>query len=94
MFPSFLQKYFWDIPFETLRPQQYPAFVIARLLEYGDSKALDWMREQFSERAIRRVLCTSRQLSKRSANYWKLIFGLDTKDILSIRAISSTISRL
>ena len=41
--PAFLKQYFWDIDFDKLDIEKYPLYVVARILNYGDEKAIAWM---------------------------------------------------
>lgn len=86
--PGFLKKYFWDVNFSKLDKDKYPYFVIERILEYGDKRALKWMRKNFEQVQIKNVLRTSRNLFLKSANFWQLIFGLDKDEILCLKESS------
>ena len=48
MIPEQLRPFFWDIRTDDFNPSAYPEYTIARLLEYGDEKAVDWLRQTFS----------------------------------------------
>ncbi len=49
MIPSYLHSCFWEIDTAAFEPQEYPEYTIARILEWGDKKAVKWLRENFSE---------------------------------------------
>jgi len=40
--PKFLKPYFWDVDFAELDYKKYPRFVLGRILEYGDKRAINW----------------------------------------------------
>lgn len=71
--PNFLKRYFWEIDFNAFDPKEFPEYTIERLLEYGDGKAIRWLRTNFPNKQIKKVISTSRQLSKRTVNFWKII---------------------
>jgi len=79
--PKFLHRYFWDINAQKLNPQKRPQYVIQRLLEMGDQKAVRWVRKNFSKRQIMETICQSRQITPKTANFWSLFLGLDRKKI-------------
>jgi hypothetical protein len=81
MIPSHLQTLFWDTNLDTFRPEVYPDYTIFRVLEYGDEPAVTWLRETFPESEIRRVLCTEGRLSRKSANFWALLYGVPFHDV-------------
>ena len=79
--PAFLKRCFWDVQFRRLDPQQFGAFVIERILEYGDPRAVRWMQGRFNAEAIRGVVKRSRGLSARSANFWRLAYRVDRQAV-------------
>jgi hypothetical protein len=83
--PRFLRKYFWDVDFLKLDKKIHSQFIIERILEYGDKKAVKWMRRNFKLNEIKKVICSSRNLSLKSANFWQFIFDLNKNDILCLK---------
>ena len=83
--PQFLEKYFWDVDFQALNLQKDAYFIIERILEEGDIKAIKWMLRTFPPKTIKKVLQTSRKLSKKSANFWAIIFNLPKNKILCLK---------
>ncbi len=82
--PIFLKKYFWDVNFKKLDSDKYPYFVIERILEYGDEKAVAWLLKHFRKSKIRETLSRRRNISLRSANYWALILNIPKNRILCL----------
>lgn len=85
MIPSNLQPLFWDTNLDTFKPEAYPEYTIFRILEYGDEDAVAWLRQTFSESEIRKVLRTERRLSRKSANFWALIFGVPSREVAALK---------
>ncbi len=73
--PPFLKKYFWDTDMAKLSLTKHATYIIERILEFGDREAVTWLRKVFPERMIVSVLGSSRRISDRSWNFWKLIFS-------------------
>lgn len=84
MIPAHLRLFFWDINTDHFEPHSYPEYTIARILEYGDEKALAWLKETFSEDQIKNVIRTERRLSHRSANFWALFYGIPSCDVAAL----------
>ena len=84
MIPSNLQTLFWDANLDTFNPAAHPDYAIFRVLELGDENAVSWMRSTFSETEIRRVLQTERRLSRKSANFWALIYRTPPQEIAAL----------
>jgi hypothetical protein len=86
MLPQHLQPLFWDVNLENFNPSAYPDYTIARILELGDENAVKWMKETFAEADIKRVIATEPRLSKRSANFWALIYGIAPDHVAALRS--------
>lgn len=86
MIPSNLRTLFWDTNLHTFQPEVYPDYTIFRVLEYGDEAAVTWMRQTFPESEVRRVLSTERRLSRKSANYWALVYGILPHEVVALHA--------
>ena len=85
MIPQALLQYFWDIDTEFFDPQDHPEYTIERILELGDSEAVDWLQKQFSEEQIKEMICTNRRLSKKSANFWALVYHIPSHEVTVLR---------
>jgi len=85
MIPQHLYPLFWDVNLDNFNPTAYPEYAIARVLELGDENAVKWMKETFSEADIRRVIVTERRLSRKSANFWALVYGIAPNDVAALR---------
>lgn len=85
MFPQDLRPLFWDTNLDNFTPASYPAYTIARILEYGDEKAIAWLRSTFSEAQIVEILRTERRLTRKSANFWALVYHIPSEEIAALR---------
>jgi hypothetical protein len=85
MMPQLLHRLFWDVSVDNFNPTDYPNYSISRILELGDEHAVKWMKETFSEADIKRVIATDRTLSRKSANFWALVYGLAPHDVAALR---------
>lgn len=83
--PKFLKQYFWDIDFEKLDLKTHYQDILVRILEYGDEKAIDWMKRNFTKDDVANVLFHLRGVSPKSANFWALIFGINRKEVLCLQ---------
>lgn len=83
--PSFLKKYFWDIDFKKLDISKSSVYVIERILELGDIKAIKWVLKTFKKELIKKVVMTRRGLSPKTANFWTLYFNIPKDKIICFR---------
>lgn len=82
---QFLKKYFWDVDFLKLDKKNHSHFIIERILEYGDRRAIKWLKNNFRLNEIKKVIYESKNISLRSANFWQFIFNLKRDKILCFR---------
>jgi len=88
--PAFLKRYFWDVAFRQMDRDRSRPLIIERILEYGDPKAVRWLREHVEAMAIREVLQQSPNLSARSANFWARRYRVDHR---RVRCLSRSFQR-
>jgi hypothetical protein len=79
--PQHARLLFWDIDIETFDPQAYPRYTIERVLEHGDEPDVAWLLQIVSRQQIQDVLRTTRRLSRRSARFWALVFGVPAAEL-------------
>lgn len=79
--PKFLKRYFWEVDYRKINLQQRAEYVVKRILEYGDKRAIRWMEQNFKEAKIKEVICGTKDLSAQSANYWAVVLGVDKKKV-------------
>ncbi len=83
--PSYLKKYFWDVDFKGLDKKQDSRFIIERILEHGDQKAVKWMQKNYDQQQIKGILKKTRVLSQKSANFWALVYNLNKDQVLCLK---------
>ena len=54
--PKALHRYSWDVDAKRLNIHKYRQFVIERILEFGDERAIRWVRRTFGDDPIRQVV--------------------------------------
>ena len=79
--PEHLRKYFWDVEFEKIDVSTNRAYILQRILEYGDEEAVAWMRKHFKKEEITNALSHSRGYSRKSANYWATILDIPREKV-------------
>lgn len=83
--PSYFAKYFWDIDASRLDVHQHTFYIIERILEYGDEKALQWIQTEYGRDKVKQVVMQSKKLSKKSAYFYLLYYQLDKKEIVCLQ---------
>lgn len=70
--PSF-RKYFWDCCFEDLSMERHDLFIAARILNFGDWKAVSWLNAHGGRSLIRKTVKNRRDLSAKTINFWNVM---------------------
>lgn len=66
---------FWDTAPDRLDLKKNKDFIIERVLELGDEKAVKWLFSKYSRGEIKEVLSRSRRISRKSSQYWSLMLN-------------------
>jgi len=65
--------YFWDSDPSALDIRLNQTYIIERLLDLGDEKAVHWLFKTYSRVEVAEVLRSSRSISPKSRLFWTLI---------------------
>ena len=76
MLPQSLKKFFWDTTLESIDQGANREYIISRLLELGDESAVKWLEETYPKQDLLHTVESSRSLSPKSRNYWKLKYQI------------------
>ena len=82
--PRYLQQFFWDVIPTQIDLGEHPEYVIARLLEHGDLVAIRWLLRTYTRKEIAEVVKQSRQLSRKSANFWRLHLAIPKSEVYAL----------
>ena len=83
--PRRLDKFFWDVYPGRIDLDQHSEYVIARLLEHGDLGAIQWVMKSYSKEEIANVVKQSRQLSRKTANFWRLRLAIPRSTVYALK---------
>lgn len=83
--PKFLKGYFWDVEFKKIDPEKNRLYILRRILNYGDEKAVNWMHKNFESLEIKNTLSNFRGYSRKSVNYWALVLGVPREKVLCLK---------
>jgi hypothetical protein len=82
--PRRLHQFFWDADPVKIHLRQHAAYIIARLLEHGDLEAIRWLLANYTEPEIASVVKQSQQLSRKTANFWRLRLGIPESEVYAL----------
>jgi len=70
--PQDLKKYFWDCDFNELSMDKFAFFISERILNFGNFDSVNWLLKQIDREFLIEVIKNSRNLNKKTRNYWKI----------------------
>lgn len=79
--PKSLWKYFWEVKPEKVDVENRPEYVISRLMDYGHTEDVKWMRKTYGDELIRHTLRTTRGINRASASYWAMITNVQPGEV-------------
>lgn len=79
-----LRPIFWDLEVEKLDVKKNSRQIIERILEYGNTPQVHWMFTCYSKEEIIEAVKGSRQLSKKSANFWAGYYQIPKNEVRCI----------
>ena len=71
--PEKFRKFFWDVDFDDLSMEKYPAFISERLMNFGDLNGIRWLLASVDLNFIRSIIKSSRNLNPKTRNYWQVM---------------------
>jgi hypothetical protein len=79
--PRYLTPYFWDADPKHLDMRRHSKYIIERILEYGNDRAIHWLQDSYSPAQIGSVVRSSRVISRNTANLWALLLHIPRNEI-------------
>ena len=71
---AFRQTLFWDVNPKTIDPKKHATYIIERILDFGRTNEVKWMRRYYTPRRISKVVKKSRVIDPKSRSLWSLVF--------------------
>ncbi len=89
--PQEWHKYFWEVKPEKVNLKKHAFYVLGRVLEYGDSQAVQRAREMYGDQTIKELLLSTylRSLSNRTMEQWQTILKLKPEECEQISLLRS-----
>ncbi len=80
--PQYLFPLFWEYDPESIRLREHAHLVMARVMEWGNWRAMNWLGRVYSKQELVSFLSSRgrRILPPRELNYWALITGISDKE--------------
>ena len=82
---TILKSILWDVDLEKIDLEKDKKLIIERILKYGVSEQVAWLLGNYSEKSIVEVVKKSRNIDRKTANYWALRFHIPKEEILCLK---------
>lgn len=79
--PDYLKVYFWDTELGELDLHKHRHFIISRILNEGNDRALNWLLNQYDRKTIKTAVKASRSLTPKTARCWQNYFSLKEEEL-------------
>jgi len=79
--PDELKVYFWDVSIDDIDLIKHRKFIIARILNEGNQKALIWLFKTYDEETIKQSVRIIHDLTVKTARCWQNFFDLKEDEI-------------
>lgn len=83
--PTFLKQYFWDVDFNKLDKKQSAPYIIHRLLDRGNDRAIRWMCRTYDKNVIKEVVTKRRGFNAKTANFWADMLDIDKRKVVCLQ---------
>ena len=83
--PERFREHLCDVKFDKLKTSKNHFLVIERVLDYGRTQDINWLIENYGTEEIKKVLLTSKNLSRITGNFWADLLNLDRQKLLCLQ---------
>jgi len=81
---------FWDVDAASIDPVKHQKFVIERTLRYGFPEDIRLLLSFYDNNSIQEAVRTSRNLDRKTANYWAIHFRIPREEVVCFSMQSIT----
>lgn len=92
--PKEFHDVFWEVNPEKLDTEEYPEYIIERILEYGTLEGIKWVRKTFGDEKIKSYIKgpARRVLSSKTLNFWQKILKLKPEECIHTSSVRNKYS--
>lgn len=89
--PKKFHDVFWEVDASKLDTDEYPEYIMERILEYGTLEGVRWLREVLGDGRIKEYIkgAGRRRLSTLTLNFWQKILNLKADECMSISSMQN-----
>ena len=85
LIPENITRLFWDVDRDAVDSRSHRAYIIRRVMDYGNIEDVKWMLATYTTEEIVEVLRKSRGLSRKSAYFWSAHFNIPKEEVKCLK---------
>ena len=79
------KRLFWDVKFDPKTAQEYPEFIVERVIQRGNGHDLGLVVDFYGYQKVRESLFHNHRFSDVTKNFLKIYFNLTDQNLCSLR---------
>ncbi len=79
--PEYVKHLFWDVKKAEVDLHQHSRYIIRRVLNFGDHRAVNWLRKVYPDSLIKEVVKNRRGLEKKTFIYWNTYYEQNEQNV-------------
>ncbi len=83
--PKSFKQYFWEVDFNQIDSEESARYIIFRLLDKGDDRAIRWLFKTYPKELIKTVVKQRRGFSAKKANLWADLLEIDKRKVVCLQ---------
>jgi hypothetical protein len=82
--PDNMTYLFWDIDINLVDKIRHKKLIIERILRLGRPESISWLLNIYTNNEIIEVVKKTRNIDRKTANYWAIHFGIPREEIVCL----------
>jgi len=79
--PDNMTYFFWDVDVKSIDKIKHKKLIIERILRLGRPESINWLLDMYTNTEIVEVVKETRNIDRKTANYWAIHFGIPREEI-------------
>jgi hypothetical protein len=79
--PDYIQKLFWDVKKDSVNLDNHAHFIIRRVLDFGDAKAVNWLCKVYPDTLIKEVVQLKKGFARKTLIFWTEHYNHFSKNV-------------
>jgi len=82
--PDHMAYLFWDVDINMINMDKHKKLIVERTLRLGRPESINWLLNTYKENDIIEVIKKTKNINRKTANYWAIHFGIPREEIVCL----------